>query len=81
MGKHPVIAIRPIIDGRRRGVRESLEDKTMLMAHTAADIITRNLTYTDGTSVQCVIADSTIGRAGRRPWRSRNLPSIPCVQN
>ncbi|MGV4416551.1 L-fucose isomerase [Trueperella pyogenes] len=77
MGKHPVIAIRPIIDGRRRGVRESLEDKTMLMAHTAADIITRNLTYTDGTSVQCVIADSTIGRAGEAALAEQKFAQYP----
>lgn len=64
MSNHPVIAIRPIIDGRRRGVRESLEDKTMEMARLAAALITDNLRYTDGTPVQCVIADETIGRAG-----------------
>lgn len=64
MANHPVIAIRPIIDGRRRGVRESLEDKTMEMAHLAAELISDNLRYTDGTPVQCVIADETIGRAG-----------------
>ena len=28
----PKVGIRPIIDGRRRGVRESLEDQTMAMA-------------------------------------------------
>ena len=29
---YPKIGIRPIIDGRRNGVRESLEDQTMNMA-------------------------------------------------
>lgn len=60
----PVIAIRPLIDGRRRGVRESLEDQTMRMAHLAADLISQNLRYPDGQPVQCVIADTNIGRAG-----------------
>ncbi len=60
-GALPKIGIRPIIDGRRRGVRESLEDQTMNMARSAAKLISDNLRYTDGTPVQCVIADSTIG--------------------
>ena len=31
-GQLPKIGIRPTIDGRREGVRESLEDQTMSMA-------------------------------------------------
>ena len=31
-GSLPKIGIRPCIDGRRRGVRESLEEQTMQMA-------------------------------------------------
>ena len=58
---YPKIGIRPTIDGRRRGVRESLEAQTMGMAKSAADLISKNLRYTDGTPVQCVIADTTIG--------------------
>lgn len=57
----PKVGIRPIIDGRRRGVRESLEDQTMEMAKAAAKLISENLRYPDGTPVQCVIADTTIG--------------------
>ena len=57
----PKVGIRPIIDGRRRGVRESLEDQTMEMAQAAAKLISENLRYPDGTPVQCVIADTTIG--------------------
>ena len=38
----PKIGIRPIIDGRRRGVRESLEDQTMKMAEAAAKLISEN---------------------------------------
>ncbi len=61
-GSMPKIGIRPTIDGRCRGVRESLEVQTMNMAKAAAELISANLRYTDGTPVQCVIADSTIGR-------------------
>ena len=57
----PKVGIRPIIDGRRRGVRESLEDQTMAMAKAAAKLISDNLKYPDGTPVECVIADTTIG--------------------
>ena len=41
----PKVGIRPIIDGRRRGVRESLEVQTMKMAQTAADLISSSLSY------------------------------------
>ena len=57
----PKVGIRPIIDGRRRGVCESLEDQTMDMAKAAAKLISDNLRYPDGTPVECVIADTTIG--------------------
>ena len=58
---YPKIGIRPTIDGRRKGIRESLEDQTMNLAKSAADLIRKNLRYSDGTPVQCVIADTTIG--------------------
>jgi L-fucose isomerase len=57
----PKIGIRPVIDGRRRGVRESLEVQTMNMAKSAAKLISENLRYPDGSKVECVIADTTIG--------------------
>ena len=57
----PKVGIRPLIDGRRRGVRESLEVQTMNMAKTAAKLISDSLTYPDGSPVECVIADTTIG--------------------
>ena len=60
--KHPKIGIRPTIDGRQGGVRESLEEKTMTLAANVAALISANLRYTDGTPVECVIADGTIGR-------------------
>ena len=63
---YPKIGIRPIIDGRRGPlkVRESLEEQTMNMAKAAAKLFTENLRYADGTPVQVVIADTTIGRVG-----------------
>ncbi|MDE5612068.1 MAG: L-fucose isomerase, partial [Odoribacter sp.] len=62
MGDYPKVGIRPIIDARQGGVRESLEEQTMNMAKSVAELISGNLKYSDGTAVQCVIADSTIGR-------------------
>lgn len=58
---YPKIGIRPIIDGRRRGIRESLEDTTMTMAKNVAKFYSENLKYPDGSAVQCVIADTCIG--------------------
>ena len=60
-GTLPKIGIRPIIDGRRRGIRESLENQTMDMARTAASLITENLRHSNGLPVECVISDTTIG--------------------
>lgn len=61
---HPKIGIRPTIDGRRGPlkVRESLEEQTMNMAKSAADLLRSNLKYADGTPVEVIIADTTIGR-------------------
>ena len=64
MNKYPKIGIRPTIDGRQGGVRESLEDKTMSLARAVADLISSHVKYSDGTPVECVIADGTIGRVG-----------------
>ena len=60
--KYPKIGIRPTIDGRQGGVRESLEEKTMALAQAVADLISGTLRNGDGSPVECVIADSTIGR-------------------
>jgi len=60
-GNAPKIGIRPAIDGRRGGVRESLEEVTMGMAKAAARLISENLRHPTGEIVECVIADSTIG--------------------
>lgn len=61
MTNQPKIGIRPVIDGRWGGVREGLEQKTMRMAQSAAELISSQLRYPDGSPVQCVIADQTIG--------------------
>lgn len=58
---YPKIGIRPIIDGRRGGIRESLEDTTMSMAQNVARFYGENIFYPDGSPVQCVIADTCIG--------------------
>lgn len=55
------IGIRPTIDGRRLGVRESLEDQTMNMANNLANFIIENVRHVSGEKVECVIADTTIG--------------------
>ena len=61
IGEKPKIGIRPIIDGRRGGIRESLEDMTLGMAKKVAELYTSVLRHADGTPVECVIADTTIG--------------------
>ena len=61
IGSMPKVGIRPVIDGRRRGVRESLENQTMNMAKAAARLITENLRHPNGLPVECVIADRCIG--------------------
>jgi L-fucose/D-arabinose isomerase len=61
-GALPKVGIRPTIDGRLGGVRESLENQTMGMAKRVAELISKELCHPDGSAVECVIADSTIGR-------------------
>src|SRR5512146_1027584 len=60
-GHLPRIGIRPVIDGRRRGVRESLEQQTMAMARSAAELLANHLRHSNGLPLECVIADSCIG--------------------
>ncbi len=64
MRKYPKIGIRPTIDGRQGGVRESLEEKTMSLANSVAKLISTHLKNGDGSPVECIIADTTIGRVG-----------------
>ncbi|HEY9593789.1 MAG TPA: L-fucose isomerase, partial [Spirochaetia bacterium] len=60
-GSLPKVGIRPAIDGRRRGVRESLEGQTMAMVRAVADLIGRSLRHPCGLPEECVIADTCIG--------------------
>lgn len=64
VGDYPVIGIRPTIDGRRGPlkVRESLEEQTMGMAKSAAELFRQNIRYSNGEPVKVIIADTTIGR-------------------
>ena len=81
---YPKIGIRPIIDGRRGGIRESLEEMTMGMAKMVADLYAAELRYNDGTPVQCVIADTTIGgvaeaAAAADKFRDSNVGAVISV--
>jgi len=60
-GSLPKIGIRPAIDGRRKGVRESLEAQTRAMAMSVADLLTKTLRHPCGLPVECVVADTCIG--------------------
>ncbi len=60
-GALPKVGIRPVIDGRLGGVRESLEDQTMGMAKRVVALLSAELRHPDGSAVECVIADSCIG--------------------
>lgn len=61
IGRLPKIGIRPVIDGREMGIRESLEQQTMNMALAAARLIEENLRFPSGERVECVISSTTIG--------------------
>ncbi|MDE6133005.1 MAG: L-fucose isomerase, partial [Oscillospiraceae bacterium] len=61
MNMNPKIGIRPVIDGRQFGIRESLEVQTMNMAKAAKELIEKNCRYADGTPLECVIGPCTIG--------------------
>ena len=81
---HPKIGIRPIIDGRRGGIRESLEEMTMGMARSVAELYASELRYNDGCPVECVIADTTIGgvaeaEAASAKFRDNNVGAVISV--
>lgn len=60
MKQYPVIGIRPIIDARRLGIRDELEERTHKMAEAAKKLIESNVFYADGTPAKCVIASTSI---------------------
>lgn len=83
----PKIGIRPVIDGRVGGVRETLEEQTMQMALAAKEIIGKNVFYTDGTPAEVIIASRSIGGVAEaamaeEEFRSENvcatLSVTPC---
>lgn len=81
---HPKIGIRPIIDGRRGGIRESLEAMTIGMAESVKSLYESYLHYVDGTPVECVIADTTIGgvaeaAAAADKFRDNNVGAVISV--
>ncbi|MCP4749380.1 MAG: L-fucose isomerase, partial [Proteobacteria bacterium] len=61
IGRLPKIGVRALIDGRRNGVRESLEDQTMNMATAVAGLIRSNINHACGFPVECLVSDTTIG--------------------
>ncbi|MFC2054452.1 L-fucose isomerase [Chloroflexota bacterium] len=61
VGPLPKIGVRPAIDGRRKGIRESLEELTMDMAKKTGDFLSANLRHANGLPVECVLADTCIG--------------------
>ena len=81
-GSLPKIGIRPAIDGRRKGVRESLEAQTMAMARAVADLLAKSIRHPCGLPVECVIADTCIGgvaeaaRAAEK-FRARRRRGVP----
>ena len=69
----PAVGIRPTIDGRRDGVRESLEGQVFAMAQSAAELISANLRYPDGSPVRCVVAETCIGGAAEAASTARQF--------
>jgi L-fucose isomerase len=61
VGGLPKIGIRPVIDGRRKGIREALEAPTMDMGWRVARLLSGNLRHVCGLPVECVLADTCIG--------------------
>ena len=61
IGPMPKIGIRPAIDGRRKGVRESLEQQTLEMARSVARLLGSRLRHANGLPVECVIPATCIG--------------------
>jgi len=59
--EYPKIGIRPTIDGRYGGVRESLEEQTMRLAKMVADFIEDSLYYPNGEKVKCILPQRCIG--------------------
>ena len=61
IGAIPKIGIRPVIDGREQGIRESLESQTSGMALSVKKLIESNVRMPSGEAAVCIIPDHTIG--------------------
>lgn len=61
IGNNPKVGIRPVIDGREQGIRESLEAQTSRMARSVKQLIESNIRLASGEFVECVVPDHTIG--------------------
>ena len=72
----PKIGIRPVIDGRRMGVRESLEEQTMNMAKATAALLTEKLRHACGAAVECVISDTCIAGTASAEYESTLKPLL-----
>ena len=66
MKNYPAIGIRPIVDSRRMGIRDALEDKVAQMAESARRLIEENIFYADGTPVRVVVFPGSIAGGGRK---------------
>ena len=69
----PKVGIRPAIDGRLGGVRESLENQTMEMAKSAVRLITDNLRHYNGMPVVALLPTDVSAEQQRPPWPKKSL--------
>lgn len=60
MKTEPAIGIRLIVDSRRMGIRDALEDKVREMAEAARKLIEENVFYADGTPIKVVVYPGSI---------------------
>jgi len=58
---YPKVGIRPTIDGRYGGVRESLKEQTWRLAKLVAEFIEKNVYLLNGEKVKCVLPPRCIG--------------------
>ena len=75
VGGLPKVGIRPAIDGRRKGVRESLEEQTMGMAKGVARLISENLRHPPARPSSASWPTPASGAWPRRPGRRRSSPA------
>ena len=61
IGSIPKVGIRPVIDGREQGIRESLEWQTSAMARSVKQLIESKVRLASGEFVECLVPDHTIG--------------------